>query len=256
MAVLDWIDAFNSLPNFIITSQPNMPWQSVFTHIWSRIWAWITNLLWPSLPNVPQVWGYPIVGILPTMFKGKIFTTIMAKFYDAAEETGVSGSWVGTFPLIYVRDPFIFHQIFVANADNVTRVGPQRNGPFGILHRVAGDIAITADGDDWQRWRRSLLIDFYNHASLRESYKGILNIAQRYVLKMRDSMTGPDLRKVLREYALDTVWYVAIGVDDASSSSNQLLRPLPRFLNTVDNATHLYWHALRNLSPRQALSRA
>ncbi|KIW12722.1 hypothetical protein PV08_10000 [Exophiala spinifera] len=180
------------------------------------------------------------------MFKGKIFTTIMTKFFNAAEDAGVSGSWVGTFPLIYVRDPSIFHQIFVTNADSITRVGPQRNGPFGILHRVAGDIAITADGDDWRRWRRSLLIDFYNHASLRESYEGIFDIAQRYVLRMLDGMTGPDLRKVLREYALDTVWYVAIGVDDASSSSDQLLSPLPRFLNIVGNATHLYWHALRN----------
>lgn len=181
------------------------------------------------------------------MFKGKIFTTIMTNFFDAAEDAGLSGSWLGTFPLVYVRDPSIFRQIFVENADNVTRVGPQRDGPFGILHRVVGDVAITADGHDWRRWRKELLTDFSNHASLKKSYRGIFNIAQRYVMRMRIDRTGDDLRKVLGEYALDTVWYVAIGIDNASLSSDQLLGPLPRFLDIVGNATHLYWHALRNL---------
>ena len=170
----------------------------------------------------------------------------MTKFFDAAEVVGLSGTWLGTSPLVYIRDPDLVHQVFIQNAESVTRVGPEGSGPFGILQRTVGDIVVTADGHEWRRWRRGLMNDFSNSASLKESYRGIFNIAQRHVGRMCHEEAGSDLRKIMGDYALDTLWYVAIGIDNISDDSDEFLGPLPRFLDIVGNSSHVVWHGLRN----------
>ena len=49
-----------------MASVPSMP-GSILARLGKLIWNFIVDLLWPSVANVPQVWGYPVVGILPIM---------------------------------------------------------------------------------------------------------------------------------------------------------------------------------------------
>ena len=232
---------------FLYVTKMAIQWDSnPLLAVWTAIWEFIANLLWPSLPNVPQVWGYPFIGMLPVMLSSNIFTKVMSQFFDAAEHAGLSGSWLGTSPLVYVRDPYVFHQIFIDNAHSVTRVGPDGDGPFGILRRTIGTITVTEEGENWRRWRKGLLSAFSSQASLKRHYKGMLNIAHRHVHRMAGQDMGADLRKVMGDYALDTLWFLALGVDSISDDSTRFLAPLPRFLTIVGDASHLIWHALRN----------
>jgi len=200
------------------------------------------------MANVPQVWGYPLVGMLPLILGGEFFSRGLSDLFERARDAGISASSLGTFPLVYIRDPSILHQVFVDNADKVARVTPQGYGPFGILKRTAGELVVTSHGHDWRRWRKGILTEFSSSTSLKESYKGIFNIAQRHVQRMRDDSEASTLhlRQVMEDYALDTAWYVAAGVQNTSEDTKDFLRPLQRMVDILPNATHLFWHALHN----------
>ena len=217
--------------------------------IWARIWSFIVSILWPSQADIPRVGGYSLLGMLPLILNGKFFSKGLSDLFETAKDTGLSATWLGTFPLIYIRDPSVFRQIFVDNADKVTRVTPQGHGPFGILKRIVGEITVTAEGHSWRRWRKGILNDFSNNTSLKESYKGIFNIAQKHVQRMREDneFRSLHLRQVMEDYALDTAWYVAAGVQNTSDDTKDFLSPLPRVFDVLPSATHLLWHALRNL---------
>lgn len=211
------------------------------------LWSYVENLFWPCIPNVPVLSGYPLLGIFPNMCNEGLFSSVLGKLFDKAEDSGISGAWIGTIPLFYIRDPLIIRQVFVQNAESVTRVGSEGKGPFGILQRTIGDITVTADGQDWRRWRRGLLQEFANPSSLKASYMSVFDMAHQYANKMRQSKGGPDLKNVMENYALDTLWYIVVGATSVSEQSEQLLSPLPPFLDAVGNPSHLWRHIVRNL---------
>lgn len=207
----------------------------------------VRRLTASPLGNVPRAAGYPVLGILPQMCNQGLYTTTMTTLFELAQDCGMSCSSVGTIPIVYLRDPAIIRQVFAKNADSITRVGPDGKGPFSINHRMIGNTAATADGQDWHRWRNGFLRDFNNPAALKRSHRGILRIAQRHAQAIVDGRSGGDLLEAMQAYALDTVWLIALGIDNASESSAELVSVLARYGEIVGSPSHLWRHALRNM---------
>ncbi|KAK2592721.1 hypothetical protein QQS21_009564 [Conoideocrella luteorostrata] len=170
----------------------------------------------------------------------------MTQLFDAAQDYGISCTWVGTIPIVYLRDPAVIRQVLVLNSDSISRCGPDGRGPFGIAQRLTGDVTTNADGKNWHRWRTNLLKDFHSPAALNSLYDDILRIAKDHVRKMKDHKSGQDLRKTMEAYALDTVWYMALGSENVSESSGELLSVMSRYMNIVGNPSHLWRHSVRN----------
>ncbi|KAM4065571.1 cytochrome p450 [Hirsutella rhossiliensis] len=206
----------------------------------------VNSLTASPLRNVPKAAGYPVLGILPQMCNQGLYTSTMTTLFELAQDCGLSCSSVGTIPIVYLRDPAIIRQVYAKNTDNITRFGQDGKGPFGINQRLIGYTAATADGEDWHRWRNGFLRDFNSPTALRDSHPGILRVAQRHAQKIIDGKSGHDLRKAMEAYALDTVWFIALGVDNVSDSAGDLVSALARYGDIVGNPSHLWRHALRN----------
>lgn len=208
----------------------------------------LRSLTASSLRDVPKAAGYPILGILPQMCNQGLYTTTMTTLFDLAENCGLSRSSVGSIPIVYLRDPAVIRQVFFKNTDSITRFGQDSKGPFGINHRLIGSTVATADGEDWHRWRNGFLKAFNSPTALKRSHRGILRIAQRHAQRMVDRKSGDDLRKAMEAYALDSVWFMALGIDNVpESSGRELVSTLARYGEIVGSPSHLWRHALRNL---------
>ncbi|PHH86451.1 hypothetical protein CDD83_10243 [Cordyceps sp. RAO-2017] len=172
-----------------------------------------------QLPQAPGCW--PLLGLLPQMCNDGLYSSTMATLFELAEACGLSASSVGTIPILYLRDPAVIRQVFVANADRVTRFGPDGRGPFGINQRLIGYTAATADGPDWHRWRRGFLRHYNGPAGLRNAFPALLRITRRHVQRMLDRRSG-DLRRAMEAYAIDSAWHLALGLDDMSAHADEL----------------------------------
>lgn len=201
---------------------------------------------------MPEVPGYPILGTIPKVCFENAYSVAMSACFETAKDYGISYSWIGTFPLIYLRDPAVLRQAFVSNADSITRVGPNGDGPFSNLQRMIGDVAATADGNDWHRWRNALHKDFYSPMALKCSYEGMLRLVKRHVQKMRDDEEGSDFALTMEAFALDGVWYVALGLDSASELSSDLSSTLTQLVSVADDMGHFARHGLRNFLSRKS----
>lgn len=220
---------------------------SSLAQAWNSTMKYIRNLTGPTLRNVPEVPGYPVLGIFPQMCNEGLFSATMSKLFEAAQDSGISCSSAGTVPIIFLRDPAIIRQVLVQNADNITRFAPDGTGPFGIMHRITGDIAASAEGKDWHRLRNGFLKEFSNSTALRRSYDGMLRLAKRHVQKMIAEKSGSDLGQALQGYALDSVWSVTLGTDNISESAGEFLSVCSVYGDIVGNPSHLWRHYIRNL---------
>lgn len=230
----------------LVEKAGGMTWLlSNLSQVWRNL-AYAKNSADHPLSNVPLVPGYPILGILPSMCTG-LYSTTMTQLFEAAHDAGISRAYAGMVPIIYLRDPTVIRQVFVHNSDAITRFGADGTGPFNIMHRMTGNVTVTADGADWQRWRKGLLKGFSNSQTLKSAYDGIQGIARKHIEKMQAEKGGPDLLRSMEAYALDTVWYVTLGVNNISDCSEELLSVMYRYVRTVGNVSHLWRHALRNL---------
>lgn len=154
---------------------------------------------------MPRARGYPLVGILPHMCNQGLYRATMTALFDLAEDCGLSRASVGPIPIVYVRDPAILRHLLARNADGITRFGPDARGPFNINQRLIGSTAATADGHDWHRWRSGLLRHFHRPAALRRAHPGLVRIVRRHVAALVGAGAGPDLRKAMEAYAVDSV---------------------------------------------------
>ncbi|PFH55722.1 hypothetical protein XA68_17733 [Ophiocordyceps unilateralis] len=215
---------------------------------WSFIPSCITNsIAGPPLYNLPRAKGYPLLGLLPEICNDGLYSSIMVKLFHLASTSGLSCSSVGPIPIFYLRDPAIIRQVFVSHADSITRLDRQGNGPFGISQRLIGLTAATAEGESWHRWRNGLLKTFQSTTALRRAFPDILRLAERQVRRMVDQGSGSDLRQPMDAFALDTVWFLALGIDDMSGSSGEITAIMSRYGSIVGSPSHLWRHAVRNL---------
>ncbi|KAJ5900141.1 Cytochrome P450 [Penicillium taxi] len=176
-----------------------------------------------------------------------LYGPTMISMFNAAEEEGISCSWIGTIPVIYLRDPEIIRHVLVANSDCISRQGSNGRGPFGIMTRMTGEVPVTAEGENWRRWRASLLKGFNRTQSLKNALPGIVAIADRHVQRLLQKKEGSDIRSDMEQLALDAAWYISLGVDDMSDSSAELLSIMSRYVELVGNPSHLWRHAVRNM---------
>ncbi|POR36608.1 Putative cytochrome P450 [Tolypocladium paradoxum] len=220
---------------------------SSLAQIFNSITKYVQNLTGPTLHNVPEVPGYPVLGILPQMCSEGLYSATMSRLFDAAQDCGISCSSAGTVPIIFLRDPAIIRQVLVQNSDNITRFAPDGTGPFGIMQRITGNIAASADGKDWHRWRKGFLKEFSNPTALRRSYDDMLRLAKKHVQKMIVDKSGADLCQAMEGYALDTVWSVTLGADNISESASEFLSVMSGYGAIVGNPSHLWRHYIRNI---------
>ncbi|GJN72645.1 hypothetical protein PLIIFM63780_006708 [Purpureocillium lilacinum] len=206
----------------------------------------LASFLGKPLRNIPQVTGYPLLGILPQMCREGLYSSAMKSLFDAAKDSGISSSSAVGIPVVFVRDPAIIRQVLVHNSNSITRLAPDGSGPFNIMQRITGTIAASANGEDWHRWRKGFLKDFSNATALRQAYDDIRRIAKRHVQAMRDAKSGSDLGRVMEAYALDTVWSVTIGDDTVSKSSADITDVMSGYGDIVGSPSHLWRHFLRN----------
>ncbi|RDA89183.1 hypothetical protein CP532_0546 [Ophiocordyceps camponoti-leonardi (nom. inval.)] len=203
----------------------------------------------PSLLNhLPRATGWPLLGLLPDICNHGFYSATMNRLFHLARDTGISCSSVGPMPLVYLRDPSVIRQVFVANADAITRLDGQGYGPFGISQRLVGWTAATAEGESWHRWRNGLLRSFQNTAALRRAFPHILRLAERHVRSMiEDHPSGSDLGRFMEAYALDTVWFVTLGVDDMSDSLDEMSDIMAKYGSIVGSPSHLWRHIVRGI---------
>jgi cytochrome P450 len=198
--------------------------------------------IWGTAPRVP---GYPIIGVLPLFYQKGIYAA-MNEFHNVSQDYGLSFSNVITTPIVYLRDPLLIREILVLNANKITRHGIDGKGPFCTLHRIYGMVPAVAEGSEWLRWRSSLMSEFYKVPSLRQTYPEILRISQQHVQKLREVVSGPDLFKIMQFWALDTVWFMAMGVDNISHDADDALHAMAKFNPLVGDFRHILIHAIRN----------
>lgn len=220
---------------------------ATYMAIYHTLWNYVRDFMWPSIPNVPVIDGYPVLGIFPDMCKDGVFVGTMSRMFDAAEKCGISAAWAGSVPMFYLREPSVIRQVLVLNDDKITRVGPDGKGPFGILERAVGDMAITSDGLDCQRWRKELLRTFSRPAALRASYDKIFEITRYHVEKIKKKAYGADLKKEMEAYAVDLIWCLSVGANNVSQTEN-LFKPLPRQFILLGNPSHHWRHIFRNFA--------
>ncbi|KYK61105.1 Cytochrome P450 [Drechmeria coniospora] len=236
----------SSLTPLLVLASGAMLLLSSIAQVWNRIVDFLRDFGRPVIQNVPQVPGYPILGVLPQMCNEGLYSATMREMFDAAKDSGISCSSVGTVPIVLLRDPGVIRQVLVQNSDSITRFAPDGTGPFGIMQRITGDIAASANGQDWHRWRKGFLKDFSNSTALRKSYGDILRIAKHHVEKMKTEKSGTDLLDAMQAYALDSVWSVTLGADNISQSADEILSVMSRYGDIVGSPSHLWRHHIRN----------
>ncbi|PNY28721.1 cytochrome P450 [Tolypocladium capitatum] len=219
---------------------------SSLTRAWTYLTKYTPSLTGPTVRNVPEVPGYPILGVLPQMCNEGLYSSTMGKLFDAAQDSGLSCTSAGTVPIILLRDPAIIRQVLVENSDSITRVTPDGSGPFSIMYRITGNIAVSADGEDWHRWRKGFLKEFSNPIALRRSYDDMLRLAKKHVQNMIVNKSGSDLCQAVEGYALDTVWSVTLGVDNISEYASGLLSVKSGYDVMVGSPSHFWRHYIRN----------
>ncbi|KAF4587132.1 Cytochrome P450 [Ophiocordyceps camponoti-floridani] len=222
--------------------------QPLFSHAWGLVPSCIANSInGPPLDNLPRAVGYPVLGILPEICSLGLYSNVMNRLFDLASTTGISCSSVGPIPIIYLRDPDIIRQVLVSHADSITRLDREGNGPFGISQRLNGLTAATAEGESWHRWRNGLERSFQSTKSLRRAFPDMVRLAQRQVQRMVHQGSGPDLRQPMEAFALDTVWFLTLGIDDMSTSSDEIAAIMSQYGSIVGSPSHLWRHVIRNL---------
>jgi cytochrome P450 len=194
--------------------------------------------------NAPAVSAYPLIGVLPSLYLKGLYATF-DEFFSTAEDHGMSYSHVGPITIVYLRDPALLRQVLVGNAGSITRHSEDGTGPFCILHRIAGMVPALADGKQWRRWRSSLIQELYKLPALRKSHGDMLRIAQKHISRLKEQQHGKDLLRSMQLWALDTIWYVAMDVDNISETPEEALSAMSKFSAIVGDFRHLLHHAVR-----------
>ena len=94
-----------------------------------------------------------------------------------------------------------------------------------------------------------MLKGFQSLSTLQRAYNDIVRIAQRHIQGMRVSKTPMELFETMENYALDTVWCLALGADDISQSPyvSEIHLTMTQFGSVVGTFSHLWYHTVHNI---------
>ncbi|PHH79279.1 hypothetical protein CDD82_2493 [Ophiocordyceps australis] len=213
----------------------------------ARLAACLRSYRAPSLRHMPQVPGHPLLGILPQMCNQGFYDATLTQMHHAAADHGASCSWIGTTPIVFVRHPEMIRQVLVDNGSRTTRLSDDGNGPFGILARVTGLTVATANGKNWSRLRRGFLRTYYTPAALKTSHHAMVRLAQKHVAAISHRSQRRNLYHAMEAFALDSVWHLGLGLDNASDHMADIGAVMARYGRLVGSPSHLWRHIVRSL---------
>ncbi|KAL3475730.1 cytochrome P450 [Aspergillus californicus] len=171
----------------------------------------------------------------------------MGALFDAASEEGVSWTIIGGLALVYLREPSLIRQLFIKKAECISRCGAQTRGPFGTGKRIIQNALITADGNTARQWHADMIRGFHNRSAMEEFFPKLVLIAECHVRRLREAGSGDDLGAFLQNYAIDAVWCLGLGVENASQYTREWLEPFAQYVQMAASLSYPLHHAALNL---------
>ncbi|PWY89509.1 cytochrome P450 [Aspergillus sclerotioniger CBS 115572] len=154
---------------------------------------------------------------------------------------------IGGLPLVYLRDPALIRQLFVKDAESISRCGNQSRGPFGTGKRIIRNALITADGDNARRWHADMLRGFSNRPAMEAFHPKMFSIATRHVQRLRELGSGDNLQEFLQDYAIDVVWSLGLGLENASQHTRDWHESFGQYVQMAASLSYPVHHAMLNL---------
>ncbi|KAL4798517.1 cytochrome P450 [Aspergillus venezuelensis] len=176
-------------------------------------------------------------------------STSIGALFHGAEKEGISWTLIGGTPVVYLRDPALIRQLFITKSESISRCGGQTRGPFGSGKRIAGTTLITADGDVARRWHADMLRGFNNRPAMDSFHTTLVSIAERHVKRLRNLRKGNYLQVHIQKFALDAVWSLGFGLDNASevTGTQEWLETFGQYVQTAASIAHPLKHIVMNI---------
>ncbi|KAJ5447360.1 Cytochrome P450 [Penicillium cf. griseofulvum] len=198
------------------------------------------------LPDIPYASCFPTLGILSEKWSHDFYSTSMGALFNAAVEEGISWTLIGGVPLVYLRDPALIRQMFVKNAESISRCGTQTRGPFGTGKRIVRNALITADGDVARNWHADMTRGFHNRPAMEGFHLKLISIATAHVQRLRDVEYGDNLQSLLQDYAMDAVWCLGLGLENASQCTREWHEPFAQYVQMAASMSYPLHHTVMN----------
>ncbi|KAL4864286.1 hypothetical protein BDV12DRAFT_189023 [Aspergillus spectabilis] len=160
---------------------------------------------------------------------------------------GVSWTLVGGLPLVYLREPALIRQLFIKSNTSISRCGSETKGPFGTGKRIVRNALITADGEVARKWHADMVRGFHNMPSMEKFHPKLISIATAHVRKLLELGSGDDLQTLLQDYAMDAVWCLGLGLDNASQYTRDWQQPFDQYVQMAASMSYPLQHTLMNL---------
>ena len=200
------------------------------------------------LVNVPYVSCLSVLGLLSENWSHDFYSSSMGALFDSAAAEGISWTLIGGAPLIYHQCPSLIRQLFVNNAKSISRRGTETRGPFGSGKHIVRNALITADGDVARKWHADMTRGFNNRLAMEAFHPKMVSIATRHVRGLRDVALGDDLLVLLQDFAIDVVWTLGLGVENASQCKREWLGPFNSYVRLAASIAHPLHHTAINLA--------
>ncbi|KAJ6080545.1 Cytochrome P450 [Penicillium canescens] len=199
------------------------------------------------LADIPYASCFPTLGLLSEKWSHDFYSTSMRALFNAAAEEGISWTLIGGVPLVYLRHPALIRQVFVKNAESISRCGTQTRGPFGTGKRIIRSALITADGEVARHWHADMTRGFHNRPAMERFHSKLISIATNHVQKLRDVGMGDNLQSLLQDYAMDAVWCLGLGLENASQCTREWQEPFAQYVQMAASMSYPLHHTMMNL---------
>lgn len=218
----------------------------MFQTISAALWS-LFGLRDNPLPDIPYASCFPTLGLLSERWSHDFYQTSMGALFNAGAEEGISWTLIGGVPLVYLRDPALIRQVFVKNAESISRCGTQTRGPFGTGKRIVRNALITAEGDVARHWHADMTRGFNNRSAMERFHSKLISIATDHVQRLRDVGSGDNLQILLQDFAMDAVWCLGLGLENASQCTREWQEPFTQYVQMAASLSYPLQHTVMNL---------
>lgn len=194
-----------------------------------------------AYPGVPRVTGNPVLGILHEM-KSNVHATL-GRLWKAAGADGLAYGWLATKPVVLLRSPELIREVLVRNKDNISRTGPDSNGPLAAMQRVLGDSVLTSEGKSWRHQRNAVLESFFAPAALNHSFDTMVEVTRKHAEQMKEKGRDSALEQSFVHYTMDVAGQAALGAHNISAHAPEFSEAMTEVLTVVASPGHWARHA-------------
>lgn len=89
---------------------------------------------------------------------------------------------------------------------------------------------------------------FNNRLAMEAFHPKMVSIATRHVQGLRDVGLGDDLLVLLQDFAIDVVWALGLGMENASRCKTEWLGPFKSYVQLAASVAHPLHHTAINLA--------